>query len=264
MKVSEHIIVMINIIYACIIGLVQGITEFLPVSSSGHIILVKHALHLNQIPLLFDVLMHIATLLVVLFVFRKNITALIWEAVVDKTPQKRKMLLNILIASIPTGIIGLIIYKFDIIPGYQHLSVFFLINAIILYLSSFSKKGRSITSLHWTEILLIGVAQGIAILPGISRAGITIATMFFLKVQEKDAVEFSFLLFIPAVIGAFLLTIKDGNILFYHALLPSLIAMLTAILAGYVSLRFLIRYIQKFHFFAFYLILLASFLYLVK
>ncbi|NLL99835.1 MAG: undecaprenyl-diphosphate phosphatase [Treponema sp.] len=261
-----------TIFQSIFLGILQGVAEFLPISSSGHLIVAQKLFDLNEVPLIFDVLLHLATLFAVLLVFRKKITSLfasLWRFVTKNTTeddaQNLSMIVAILVASFITGVFGIIIGK--IIPDLPIQIVFcgFLITSALLIFSSIMSKKQKEQNKGFQKItikqgLFVGLIQGIGVLPGISRSGSTISATLFCGIDRSTAGEFSFLLSIPAIIGAFILEAKDLTILSQTVSpLPLFIGCSVAFVSGLLSLKFLLKLIKKgkLEYFAFYLIPLA-------
>lgn len=181
---------------AIILGIVQGLTEFLPVSSSGHLQLAQHFLGLNNLDdyILFDLACHLGTLLAILIVFSKNIRSLFSKA----NPTLRLVIIGTL-PLFPLVLILKPIKAFYADPSY--LGFFFLITAAILFLGGKAKAITTSTEKKWKEALTIGLWQAAAILPGVSRSGSTITGARLLGWNPQEAVAFSFLLAIPAILG---------------------------------------------------------------
>ena len=256
-----------------ILGLIQGLAEFLPVSSSGHLALAQKIFSLDEIPILFDVILHLATLLAVVLVFRKTIWRLLCvlgrflaRKTKDEDADDLSMILAIIIATIVTAVFGLILNK--IIPDLPLQAVFigFIITALVLHLSSlYSRKKQTpvkdaTKKISIPQALIVGFAQGIGVMPGISRSGSTISSALFCNIDRETAGTFSFLLSIPAILGAFILEVKDLDQLSSSVPLLSLIAgCIAAFLSGLFALKVLLRLIKKgrLEYFAFYLIPLA-------
>jgi undecaprenyl-diphosphatase len=183
---------------ALILGIVQGITEFLPVSSSGHLMIFQYLLGLQDLSqyLLFDLVCHIGTLAAIFLVFRKEISEGLRSATTIK--------------SIAVGLIPLFPLLLVIKPikaefeNLDHLGYFYLISAFLLTMGIFSKEKDENKTSHWTQYLWIGMFQALAILPGISRSGATITAALLLGWSLPSAVRYSFLLAIPTIIGGFL------------------------------------------------------------
>lgn len=265
-----------TILQSIFLGILQGVAEFLPISSSGHLTLAQKLFNLDNIPLIFDVMLHLATLLAVVLVFRKKIATLLislWRFITRKNTKEDQyalsMILAIIVATIVTGTMGIVLSK--IIPDMPIKVVFcgFIVTALLLIFSSYvskkSEKNNNISIEKTDKIsikqgLFVGFAQGIGVLPGISRSGSTIAASLFSGISRDTAGDFSFILSIPAILGAFILEAKDlGNLTATVAPFPLIIGCLSAFLSGWLSLKLLLKLIKKgnLQYFAFYLIPLA-------
>jgi undecaprenyl-diphosphatase len=246
-----------------ILGVIQGLTEFLPVSSSGHLVITQNLLSSLTPSLAFNIIVHLATLLAVLIYFRKHCLNLL------KPPFHIPTL--IIIASVPTAIIGLLgkSYIESSLENPLFSAGALVINGFLLLLSRpLFKTGKGFERGTLFQIklskktvvmaLLIGVAQGIAIIPGISRSGLTIVTALFLGFTALQAFEFSFLISIPAVFGAFLLELGDLSAL---TLTPSIyIGFLMAFVTGLAALYIIKDSLSKGYFplFGYYCILVGG------
>ena len=248
-----------TIIQAVISGIVQGATEFFPISSSGHLVLLHNIFGFKQSMLTFDVFLHFGTILSVLIFFRKDILNMIRK--------DRALLKFIIIGSIPTFIIGML-FK-DVVENYfsmpRIVGLFLVITGVFLLLASFyalylkiSKRNKPLGA---SNSVIIGIAQGISILPGISRSGSTIGAALIAGLNEYDAVRFSFLLSIPAVLGA--------NILKARQICGSLVSIdmavfaaggIAAMVTGFFAIKFLLIMLRKNLFFLFgiYCLLIGS------
>jgi len=243
-----------NIVDIVILGILQGITEFLPVSSSGHLVLAQYLLGIESPGNTLEVLFHIGTLFSVFYVFNKDIKSIVIS--LNEKPTQ-KLVIYIIIATIPAVIIGLIFKSHiinlfsSIVPvGYALLST-----GVILILSiNFKNKNKSLSYLY---SLLIGLAQAVAIIPGISRSGTTISISMLLGIPPKEAARFSFLLSIPVIIGAGLLGFLELES--YGLLTPKFIitGILTSFIVGTLSLKILLKILEvgRFHFFGIYCII---------
>ena len=265
-----------NILQSVFLGLVQGITEFFPVSSSGHLAICEQIFHIDTGgSMLFDVLLHLATLFVVIFYFRKEVWKMILtffsilgdlfynfkarffskdkeEIVLRRivTNNYRKFVLLVLLSTIPTGIIGVLVEKLinDASASLLAVGIFLLITACLLFLSDRVTDNTKIPKdVTWREGIIIGIAQGFAVLPGLSRSGTTISTGLFLGFDRTFAVKYSFILSIPAILGATLLEIgKAGGEVVSAGLVGVYIAgMAAAAIAGYFSIRFLMKVVSQ-------------------
>lgn len=257
-----------NLLQAILLGLLQGLTEFLPVSSSGHLVIARAVMDIQDIPLLFDVILHLATLVVVIWFFRRSlaeILAAIWRLIVKKGQEEDArylmLALKLAAASVITAIIGLGVMQFLTRNNPQSVAVLFMITALLLLSTLFLRGSKHLNGMGWFGALFIGVAQGFGVLPGISRSGITLVSGLMAGFDRRAAAEFSFLLSIPAVAGAFLFSLKDAAALGSRvAALPLLAGFAAALLAGYASLRLLLWLFEggKLWVFAIYLLPLGS------
>ncbi|MBS7633471.1 undecaprenyl-diphosphate phosphatase [Candidatus Bathyarchaeota archaeon] len=248
-----------------LLGIIQGITEWLPISSTGHLRLTEYFLGLD-IPILVDVILHIGTLVVVFIYFRKDIKNIAHALVhLDFKTEEGKLIPLIAIGTVPTAAIG-VVFGDQIELTFKTpitIAAMLTITGALLYFSSKTREKTEIITPF--TALLFGVAQGIAIIPGISRSGATIAVALMLGVKREKAFKFSFLLSIPAIIGALGLTIYKQ-----HAKLAAsgmewteiAVGAVVAMAVGYLALKLLWKILQrgKFHLFAFYCWILAIFL----
>ena len=254
-----------------LLGILQGITEFLPVSSSGHLAVAQSLLGLDSVPILFDVFLHLATLTATIVFFRKKIWQLLcifgrWitrrpdpvkEAItVDESDGLtgteslgRKTIAAVIIATVITGVIGVI--TSHLIPelSVHFICVGFIITAVMLVVSAYIEKRHAVSrekGISWKQALIIGFAQGIGTLPGISRSGSTIAGGLVCGVDRTDAGEFSFIVSIPAILGAFILELKDiGDVQSSIGAAPVLAGCIAAAGFGYIALTWLMKLIKK-------------------
>ncbi len=248
-----------TIVQAIISGLVQGLTEFLPVSSSGHLVILHHYFGFQEPQILFDICLHIATLGAVIFVF--------WREIIDIRRWKSGLGWALLIGSISTAIVGIWLGNifdkrlFDNIPL---VGAMLLITALWLLLGTIAAKIRKnkSTALNWWQALIIGISQGIALIPGISRSGATISTALILRREGKLAVYFSFLLSIPATFGALLYQLRVPFVA--NVISPSYFANLlaggaVAFIVGLVALKIVLKVVgkNKLYFFSIYCFLLG-------
>jgi undecaprenyl-diphosphatase len=270
----------LNWLVAAGLGILQGLTEFLPISSSGHLVLGENILKVKFHDISFEVFLHFGTFLSVVIVFRKTIWGMI-KALGERgrvilaghshthTSEYDQRYLNenwnlfwlILLGSIPAGVLG-ILFKDYIEESFSSpllVSIMLLITGLVLFLTKFIKRAEG--KVKFPDAFLIGIAQAMAMLPGISRSGLTISTGIFRKVQREKAAEFSFLLSLPAIFGATILKLKDVlsqnrpsfNLWFY------LIGTTCAFLFGCIAIKFLLNVIKKgkFEFFGYYCFLIG-------
>jgi len=253
---------LINLIRTIILGAIQGLTEWLPISSTGHLKIAEHFLDL-KVPILFDVILHIGTLIVVLVFFRKDIKNILSALVrLDFKTDYGKLIPLIIVGTIPTALIGLAFGEF-IESTFQSLlpiATAFILCGVVLYSAKAGKEKTE--NIGYLAALIIGIAQGIAIIPGISRSGATIAAALLLGIKREKAFKFSFLISIPAILGALGLTLyTQFNKLTTVGLGWEVLAgMAVAIFVGYFALKLLWKILakKKFHFFALYCWLLGA------
>lgn len=245
------------------LGAIQGLTEFIPVSSSGHLAVFQSLLDFN-VPLLFDVLLHIATLLVIVIVFAGRIVAIIralFRVLVRRASEGDRVLVRIflfiVLATIPTGGIGILLSKLDLFAKPRLVGIAFLCTAAVLLLTKRANGSRSYDRITWKDAVAVGAAQGLGVLPGISRSGITISSAVILGIDREKAGEFSFLLSIPAILGAFILEARDlGELSTVMGTGELLAGLAASFLVGLAALLVLLRIIRKgrLYLFSFYLV----------
>ena len=224
-----------------ILSAIQGISEFLPISSSAHLIIVSSLYDLKASSLLIDIGLHLGSLLAIIFFFRKDLFNL---------KQNQKLLKLIIIGSIPLIIFGYILYSTELISYLRNIKVIAwttLSFGIILYFADQSKISQNISSnLNIKSILLIGIFQILALIPGVSRAGITITAARFLKFNRVDSGKISFLLSIPALAGASFLGLKDLQNESLEINILTIIAVILSFLFSYVTVKYFLDYLNKF------------------
>ncbi len=249
-----------------LLGAIQGLTEFLPVSSSGHLVLAQAFIHVGQDNVLFDLVLHLGTLFPAFFFFRKDIAMVLKDLVTGDLPywQRPGVRLSLLViaATIPTGIIGLGFKKqFDAMFDDQLVNgICFAITAIMLQLTRRMQTGtQTLMEVPVSTAVWVGLAQGISIAPAISRSGATIATAMFLGVEKETAFRLSFLMSFPAILGAFLLEARKVHEV-PSDLAPYIAGALTSLVLGYASLVALQWLVRKGRFadFGWYVWLMAA------
>lgn len=262
-----------SIIQAIVLGIIQGITEFVPISSDGHLILIREVFGWQDPGLVFDIFLHSGTLLAVLIYFRQDWLK-IWQSLWGKTGE-RELIVNFIIATIPAIIIGLVFNNY-ISTIFRHtlwIAAFFIIEGLF-YLSAEKYADHKIVKkdaeqIKWLDALIIGFSQALALLPGVSRSGMTIASGMFRSVKRTEATRFSFLLGTIAIIGASLFGLieaaSDSNYLvsFWPEII---IGSVVAAVAGYFSIKYLLKFLahHKLNIFAGYLIVLGIILFVIE
>ncbi len=244
-------------IQAVILGFIQGVTEWLPISSTGHLRIAEHFFSLT-LPLLFDVTLHVGTLVIILLFFQKDIkNTLSSLAKGDFKSENGKLIPLIIVGTIPTALIGTFFsnaieaYFSSLLP----IAGAFLACGVVLYFSKAGHEGKE--NITYLEALAIGTAQGLALIPGISRSGLTIAIALLLGIRREKAFTFSFLLSVPAVIGALGLTLYEQNETLTFAgvgFTEILVGVAVSLVVSYFALKLLWKALagKKFYLFAFY------------
>ena len=230
-----------NLIEIIILSLIQGVSEFLPISSSAHLIIISTLHDFKSNSLLIDVSLHLGSLFAIIFYFRKDLLNI----------QNNKKLLTLLIAgSLPIIIVGYFLYNTELIYLLRDVKVIAwttIIFGIVLYIADKNKFTKNINSnLDLKAILYIGFFQTLALIPGVSRAGITITAGRFLKFNRFDASKISFLLSIPALAGASVLSLKDIFQQSFEFNYFVLIAISLSFFFSYITFKFFFVYINKF------------------
>ncbi len=266
---------------AIILGAVQGFAEFLPVSSSGHLILIQRWLGVNENSggLFFDVMLHVGTLIPVFIVFFNEILGLFRrpnavEIVgadgekVKKRPILNPKLIFLILATIPAGLTGMFLAEHVEGAFYSGenlsailLSMTFILTAVELFFSEWiSKKRNKQLPLSYKNTLVMGLAQGVAIVPGLSRSGTVISSGCFMGVERSQNANFTFLMSIPVILGAALVSgldlLKTGVAV---DLVPLLFGVITAAVTGYIAIKVMLKVIKKanYKWFSLYLIIIS-------
>lgn len=250
---------------AVVLGILQGLTEFLPVSSSGHLVLGQHLLGLKEPEMLFDVAVHMGTLIAVAAFFWRQLWTMLrglWAR--DEDGERgRRLILLVFMGSLPTAAMGLLFrHDFESLFGsVTAVGVALIVTGALLMATHFAPPARrDIWRMGVWRALVIGLVQGIAITPGISRSGSTISAALLLGVDRRLAAEFSFVLSLPAILGALLLHVKDLGPEQAVAWPPLAIGAVAAGVTGILALKLLIGVVQRggLHWFAFYCWLLGA------
>jgi undecaprenyl-diphosphatase len=250
-------------IQAIILGFIQGVTEWLPISSTGHLRIAEQFLGLT-VPLLFDVTLHVGTLIIILLFFRKDIKIILAALVKgDFKSENGKLIPLIIVGTIPTALIGA--FFSNVIEAnfsnFLPIAGAFLTCGVVLYFSKTGQERKE--NITYMAALAIGTAQGIALIPGISRSGLTIAIALLLGIKREKAFTFSFLLSVPAVIGALGLTLYEQHetlTLVGVGLTEILVGIAVSLVVSYFALKLLWKALagKKFYLFAFYCWLLSA------
>jgi undecaprenyl-diphosphatase len=264
-----------NIFNAILLGLLQGATEFLPVSSSGHLVLAEYFLGLEEVGLSFDVALHLGTLLAILAYFRKDFLLMILALLPGRHLDEegvfhRKLALFIGVATIPGGLAGLMLN--DLVEtSFRNpalvASTLGGVGLLLLLAEKVGRKRRDIKEISLVDALVIGMAQAMAVVPGVSRSGITMTAALFGGFNRQSAARFSFMLSAPIIFGAGVHQVPEiirqggegGQFVFYLA------GFLASAISGYLFIAWLLKFIRTrtFEVFAYYRLGLAAIIYLV-
>ncbi len=263
------------------LGVLQGIAEFLPISSSGHLAVAKELLHLRDVPMFYDIILHIATLLAIFIVYWKTIWRLITTAVrfiFRKTTEADKSDLNfiaaVLIATCFTAVIGFALKDLVENLPVKIISLLFIVTGILLLVcDKFAENKTAVasvavenknTTIKLRSAVIVGIVQGLAVFPGISRSGSTISAGLLCGIRRSHIAEFSFILSIPSILGAFILDLVGSRTVPLNVGIGELaVGFIAALLTGIISLKLLTKLLQKakLKVFSFYLIPLGIILF---
>lgn len=247
-----------SIFIALILGIIQGLTEFLPISSSGHLVLLQNIFNIENNAILFDIILHLGTLLAVIIVYRKSILEII------KNPFGKKMRF-IVVGTIPTLIIAFLFKDFfeNAFSG-NLLFVGFLATSLLLLIADYvDKKCKNNKSMNYKSIITMGIFQGLAILPGLSRSGSTTTSSLVLGIKKDEALEYSFLLSIPIILASLLYElIFSGSKITSIEISPCIVGFIASLIFGIISIKFMKKLVKDktYKYFAFYLIILSVFI----
>ena len=249
-----------DIIEIVVLSLIQGVSEFLPISSSAHLIIVSSLYEFKSSSLLIDVSLHLGSLLAIIFFFRKELFNI---------RNNHKLLLLIIIGSIPLVIVGYFLHRTGFIYLLRDIKIIAwttLVFGILLYFADQNRYDKKMSSdLNFKTIFYIGLFQTLALIPGVSRAGITITVGRLLKFNRYDSSKISFLLAIPALAGASVLSLKEILNQSFDLNYFILLSITLSFLFSYLTVNFFLKYISKFslNIFVIYRILVALFLFII-
>lgn len=235
-----------TLIQAVIMGVVQGLGEFLPISSSAHLILAPWVLNFKDPGLSFDVALHLGTLVAVLAFFWKDWLVLIFEGFRGVRTREGKMFWYLVVATVPGAVFGFLFEK-DIETIFRNpmlVGILLIVMGIVLYLADkLSYAGRDLYQITLKDSILIGLSQAFALLPGVSRSGVTMTAGRFLGLDRETTARFSFLLSTPIIFGAGILKLKDMTSADFT--LPFIIGVLVSAVVGFAAIKFLLRYLVR-------------------
>jgi undecaprenyl-diphosphatase len=245
---------------AIFLAFVQGVSEFIPVSSSAHLVIFSEFLNFNGQSLIFDVGLHLGSLIAIIFFFRNDLL---------KIKNNKKLLKLIIIGSLPLIIFGYFFISFGIINILRNIEVIgwsTLVFGLLLYYADSFKVARNLDKdLNTKNILIIGMMQVLSLMPGVSRSGIIITVGRLLNFNRKDSVKISFFLSIPALLGASIISIKDVTNESFEFNILLLISILVSFIFSYLTIKYLLIYVQKFSMkiFVVYRIILSFFIFFI-
>ncbi len=235
--------------HAFILGLVQGITEFLPISSSGHLLLIPYVLGWPASGLAFDVALHAGTLLATVIYFFPKWWQLLTQGLIQRQPKELRLLGFLILATLPAAILGF--FAGNAIENALRqpaiVALMLIIFALVLWAAERAAKlKQTMDQLTWKQSLFVGLAQTLALVPGVSRSGITITSGLVTGLTKEDATEFSFLLLAPITLGA---VVTQGPKALQGAdITPVIIGVITSFVAGLISIHFLLKFVKKYGF----------------
>ena len=250
-----------DIFHSIVLGIIQGFTEFLPISSSGHLVLYQRIFGFNEEAMAFIIMLHVATLVSVIAVFWKEI----WHMI--RYPFS-KATIFVIVATIPVAVIGFIFRDFFeyIFSSGNYLGIAFILTGIILLIADRPRKqahyGKDLSSMSYIDAILMGLAQSVAIIPALSRSGFIISAGLLRGLKKEFVIKFAFLMSVPAIIGP---AVFDAHNLTFQALqnigvLPLLFGMIAAAITGYISIRFMLDFFSRasLKVFAYYVFVLGA------
>ena len=245
---------------AIFLAFVQGVSEFIPVSSSAHLVIFSEFLNFNGQSLIFDVGLHLGSLIAIIFFFRNDLL---------KIKNNKKLLKLIIIGSLPLIIFGYYFISFGIINILRNIEVIgwsTLVFGLLLYYADSFKVVRNLDKdLNTKNIIIIGMMQVLSLMPGVSRSGIIITIGRLLNFNREDSVKISFFLSIPALLGASIISIKDVTNESFEFNILLLISILVSFIFSYLTIKYLLIYVQKFSMkiFVVYRIILSFFIFFI-
>lgn len=249
---------------AIILAIIQALTEFLPISSSGHLVIFQKLFGFSQPPVVFDILVHLGTLGAIVFYLRKRL-ARILDGLAGMEKESWRLIWLVIVGSMPAALIGLFLQRYmgQIFDSLRLVGVSLLITSGWLFssrrINKKFKKFKCLRDLKWKDAFFIGLLQALAILPGVSRSGSTLVAGLWRKLDQETAFHFSFYLAIPAIIGATVLQIPELVEREFNCLNQAVLAMFVAGVIGYFALIFLRKVLlgRKLWLFGFYCFLLG-------
>jgi undecaprenyl-diphosphatase len=238
----------VTILQAIILGIVQGLGEFLPISSSAHLVLIPWLFDWQDPGLTFDVALHMGTLLAVILYFWRDWMGLLKGAISRKPSEEKRIFWYLIIATIPGAAIGLAleskaetVFRNPLLIG-----VMLIIMGFFLFIADRQRQMRSIDTMTLSDAILIGLSQALAIIPGVSRSGSTMTVARWLGLTREDAARFSFLMSTPIITGAGILSMRDLH--FSDINTAFIVGVISSFIVGLISISFLLRYLRRSNF----------------
>jgi len=238
----------VTIIHALILGIVQGLGEFLPISSSAHLVLVPWLFGWEDPGLTFDVALHMGTLFAVVLYFWKDWVKLLKAALRPGPSNDKRIFWYLVVATIPGALFGLALEKKaeTVFRSPLLIGIMLIVMGALLYLADKKREIRTLNTMTLKEAILIGLSQALAIIPGVSRSGSTMTTARFFTLTREEAARFSFLMSMPIILGAGVLKLRHLTMASINS--PFLVGVITSFVVGVLSISFLLKYLRTHNF----------------
>jgi undecaprenyl-diphosphatase len=272
----------LTVLEALVLGIVQGVTEFLPVSSSAHLVIVPELFNIPAPPISFDVLLHLATLIAVVGYFIGDVKRIAISLFASRRMERqevrywRRLFAWLVIGSVPAALIGGALSGFfeDLFSNTAAVGIFLIVTSCLLFgadmatarMARAKQSGAGLGQMGPLDALIVGCYQALAIAPGLSRSGSTIASGIFLGFDRETATHFAFLLSIPAILGAFIFKLNDLGGSSGIGAAAMLVGFAAALVSGFLAVRFMMRYVKNHRFrpFAIYTLALGLFVFVLS
>jgi len=238
----------VTVLHALVLGIVQGLGEFLPISSSAHLVLIPWLFGWEDPGLTFDVALHMGTLFAVVLYFWKDWVRLVTAALRRQASDDKRIFWYLVIATIPGALFGLALEKKaeTTFRAPLLIGIMMIVMGIILYLADKRRQSRKMNTMTLADAIWIGLSQALAIIPGVSRSGSTMTTARFLNLTREDAARFSFLMSTPIILGAGVMKLRHLTMASID--LPFSVGVISAFVVGILSISFLLRYLKTSNF----------------
>jgi undecaprenyl-diphosphatase len=245
-----------NLIYSVLLGIVQGLTEFLPVSSSAHLVIVQNLFGIKDPQIFFDIVLHLGTLCAVVLYFYKDIIYIL-KSLIDVRSEGFRFAVLLFMSIIPTAIGGFLLKDFfeSLFTSPLASATLLIVTGIVLFITRFKKKTtKDISSISILDAVIIGIAQTCAIAPGLSRSGMTVSAGIFRGIDRKLCAKYSLLLSIPAILGALLSEIGDVSNISAADIFNYFVGFGISLAVGYIAIGILVKVLERarFYMFAYY------------